>query len=75
MGEELELRSLFLGECLGRLSPREQELLRLRYHEGLQPSTLAPRLRLSPGAVRVALTRIRQALRTCIEAKLSLPAA
>lgn len=52
-----------LSRALGRLSPEGRELLGLRYGVGLTSVEIATHLGLSPGAVRVRLTRVLRQLR------------
>jgi RNA polymerase sigma-70 factor (ECF subfamily) len=59
-----------LGECLRLVSGRNRELVTLRYEQELEPQQIAGRLNLSPGAVRIALMRVRTALQECIERRL-----
>lgn len=56
-----------LKECLKRLSPRARELIMMRYHTARMPEQIAVEVQWSVNAVRVALTRARQALRECIQ--------
>lgn len=56
-----------LTECLRRLSPRSRELIMLRYHASQLPEAIATQLHRSVNSIRVALTRIKQTLRECIE--------
>lgn len=67
---ELESQIDRLKECLKRLSPRARELVMLRYHAAQMPEAIAVSMNWSVGAVRVALTRAKQALRECIEERL-----
>jgi len=59
-----------LSECLRELRGRSAELIRLRYDEALKPGAIAERLGMGSVAVRVALSRVRAALRQCIEQKI-----
>jgi RNA polymerase sigma-70 factor, Rhodopirellula/Verrucomicrobium family len=59
-----------LPECLRELRGRSAELIRLRYDEALKPAAIAERLGMAGVAVRVALSRVRAALRQCIEQKI-----
>lgn len=51
-----------VAAALGRLAPKDGEILRLVSWEGLTPAELAVALRIRPGAARVRLHRARQAL-------------
>jgi RNA polymerase sigma-70 factor, ECF subfamily len=70
--DNLETQIERLKECLKRLSPRARELIMLRYHNAQLPDQIAANVNWSVNAVRVALTRGRQALRECIEQRLAL---
>lgn len=59
-----------LERCLSKLTVRSRYLLSLRYEEGLKPAAIAERLNTSPGAVRVTLTRIRDAVAECMKRQL-----
>jgi RNA polymerase sigma-70 factor (ECF subfamily) len=68
----LDARIERLRECLKRLSPRARELIMLRNHTAQLPEQIAASVNWSVNAVRVALTRARQALRECIEQRFAL---
>jgi RNA polymerase sigma-70 factor (ECF subfamily) len=53
--------------AIGRLSERDQQLLRLRYDEDLTESAIARRLGIPEGTVKVRLHRVRHKLRRAIE--------
>src|SRR4029078_11326862 len=57
---------LALDGCCEKLSPESQRLLALRYEEELPRHQIAERLQSTAEAVRVALFRIRTALKACI---------
>jgi RNA polymerase sigma-70 factor, ECF subfamily len=65
--EILGPRTEALKKCLGKLAPKAAELIRRRYHLGEMPEMIAERIGWTPSAVRVALTRARQSLRTCVD--------
>jgi RNA polymerase sigma-70 factor (ECF subfamily) len=73
VSEELEPRlkasESALAECLHQLQGRAAALIRLRYDEALKPAAIAQRLGMAAVAVRVALSRVRAALRQCIDEK------
>ncbi len=56
-----------LERCLGTLDGRAQQAIELRYARGLASPAVAREMRLSAGAVRMLLCRVRQSLRACIE--------
>ena len=57
-----------LRRCLGRLAPRAKELVWWRYHGAQMPEQIATAIGWTVNAVRVALTRARNALRECLKA-------
>ena len=67
MQPELDARGRALRDCMKDLGERAEQVVNLRYAEALEPRDIAKRVGLSPGAVRVMLSRIRSALHTCIE--------
>ncbi len=68
---ETEARQQALGECLRQLVGRNRELVTLRYHQDLPLEEIAARLRMTSVAVRVALSRLRSALHSCIQRRLA----
>ncbi|MFK7789130.1 MAG: sigma-70 family RNA polymerase sigma factor [Phycisphaeraceae bacterium] len=60
-----------LALCLDKLPPKSKALLERRYVQDLKPGKIADTLGLSANAVRLSLHRIRKALQTCIEDRLS----
>ncbi|NNE34903.1 MAG: sigma-70 family RNA polymerase sigma factor [Rhodothermales bacterium] len=60
-----------LRACLEQLSPYVQELLRLRYGEGLSGVRLAEALDRQVNTVSVALSRAHNTLETCIRTRLA----
>jgi len=63
-------RSSALEVCLERLAVRPRQMVRLRYFEELNSEEIARRLGGRSAAVRVALQRIREQLRACVEQQL-----
>jgi RNA polymerase sigma-70 factor, ECF subfamily len=55
-----------LDGCCEKLSPESQRLLALRYEQELPSHRIAERLQSTAEAVRIALFRIRNALKACI---------
>ncbi len=53
--------------CLEKLPARSRDLVQLRYFAAEQPAAIARRLGRSPNGVRVALAKVRAALRRCVE--------
>ena len=70
LAHEASAQSEALSECIERLPPKSLALLKRRYVQDLKPGKIAKTLGLSPNAVRLALHRIRAALRNCIEKQL-----
>lgn len=67
----LDARRQALSGCREKLGAGMKRLLELRLGENLPLEVVAQRLQRSHGAVRTALSRVREWLRTCIEARLS----
>jgi RNA polymerase sigma-70 factor, ECF subfamily len=55
-----------LDGCCEKLSPESQRLLALRYEQELPSHQIAERIQSTAEAVRIALFRIRTALKACI---------
>ncbi len=68
---EDERRRRLLDQCVRQLPGPSRRILKLFYVEGLDTNTLAKRLKRSGGAVRVALTRVRETVRQCVERTLN----
>ena len=62
--------SAALEECLERLRPRDRELVQLRYMPGATSKSVAAEVGRSVDAVYKALTRIYDALHTCLDKRL-----
>jgi RNA polymerase sigma-70 factor (ECF subfamily) len=60
-----------LYHCLQRQQGRSLQALEWRYVHDLKPATVATRMGLSAGAVRVLLHRARSVLRKCIQRKMA----
>jgi RNA polymerase sigma-70 factor len=68
-GEDIESgeqRLLALRACLERLPVKSSELVKLHYYLGMRCADIGARIRTSNDAVKMALMRIRRALRKCI---------
>lgn len=59
-----------LHECLEKLAPHAQRIVRLRYYDELKAPQIADRVGTSAGAVRILLMRIREQLQRCVEQSL-----
>jgi RNA polymerase sigma factor (sigma-70 family) len=64
-----------LSACLERLSKHMRDIISWRYQQGLNASEIAERLRTSSVAVRMSLSRARQALAKCVERRLTVTGA
>jgi RNA polymerase sigma-70 factor (ECF subfamily) len=62
-----------LEQCLEKLEGRAKRAIELRYAQGLKSPAVAREMRLSAGAVRMLLCRVRQSLRECIELRVRAP--
>jgi RNA polymerase sigma-70 factor, ECF subfamily len=69
-GPDDEERFVALQQCLEQLDAPARELIQLRYQQGLGLAELAERLRRKHSALTMALHRLRQLLRACIEQRL-----
>ena len=58
-----------LRACIGQLPERSRQIVRERYERELPIESVARTMNSSEVAMRQALSRIRQAIRTCIEGK------
>lgn len=58
-----------LKKCIMLLTPRAQEMVRLRYEENLKGSSLAEYLGCSVNTACVGLSRIHRRLKSCVQAK------
>jgi RNA polymerase sigma-70 factor (ECF subfamily) len=59
-----------LTDCMDRLDPGDQELMRQRYTEVMPVQAMAAAMGRSPNAVSQSLGRVRQLLFDCIRSKL-----
>jgi RNA polymerase sigma-70 factor (ECF subfamily) len=60
-----------LRGCVGGLQERAREIVNLHYSMGLSCKTVAEKIGTSVEAVKMAMMRIRGALRGCVKAKLA----
>jgi RNA polymerase sigma-70 factor (ECF subfamily) len=58
-----------LEHCMDELDGKKKTIVNMRYVEGIPSSGIAETLKMKAVAVRQALSRIRAALRSCIEAE------
>lgn len=68
---EMQPREAALRDCVRGLPEKSARLVRLRYIDGLAFDELARRVGMTSVAARVALNRLRSALRECIERRLT----
>lgn len=64
---EVELKAL--RECIAEISPKNRQLVDMRYTENLRSAAIADRLKIQEDAVRARLMRIRKSLGRCIRKK------
>jgi RNA polymerase sigma-70 factor (ECF subfamily) len=67
---ELDREMTALAACLQKLPPDNAEVIRAHYFRAQSLVSIAQRLGKKESAVRMALLRIRQALRACVEQRL-----
>ncbi len=60
-----------LADCLEKLSPRDRDLLTLRFAEGATTQSVSEQLGRSADAVYKALAKLRQALFDCVQRSLA----
>jgi RNA polymerase sigma-70 factor (ECF subfamily) len=60
-----------LRDCVEKLSPYAQQLIRMRYVDGLSALDVAERVNRSPNTVYVALSRTYRHLAGCVERRLA----
>lgn len=75
MAEELDHRHDALAHCLGKLHPRDRDLLLTRYEPGGGVEAAAQRSGRSLDAAYKALTRLRKLLHDCVTQRLAMEAA
>jgi RNA polymerase sigma-70 factor (ECF subfamily) len=64
---ETAAERLDVRQALARLRPADRDLLKMRYEQDLTQSTLAERLGIPEGTVKVRLHRLRDRLREALE--------
>lgn len=72
LSDELFERSLFLSQCIKKLSKRAKHLLGLRYVKEKSLVRIAEEERTTSGTLKVAMARIRASLRKCIENRMAI---
>lgn len=69
--DESEERRRALSICLGKLRPRDREIIQLKYQSGGDGKALAERLRRPVNSIYQSLGRIRRTLLECIEREMA----
>jgi RNA polymerase sigma-70 factor (ECF subfamily) len=69
---ETDQRRVPLRHCMSELSPKQMNVLRLRYSDGESIAAIAAKENKSEAAVKMSLRRLRLALMECINRRLSL---
>ena len=72
LSDQLNARRKALTECLSRLSSKNREIIKCRYDADTSIEDYAAETGRSAGALRVALFRIRQSLKSCIQQKVGM---
>lgn len=65
--ERQEEKQRLLGDCIGKLNERYQELIRRRYTEGATLKSIASQSGQSESSIKQALFRARNALMECVK--------
>lgn len=71
LAEDLDQRLAALHHCVSELPPENRHLLRLKYLDRLSLTDHAKNLGVKPNQIQKTLSRIRIALRHCVETRLS----
>lgn len=61
-----------LAECVKKLPPQSRRLVETYYSKGMSAAEIAAEVREKGGSIRMRLLRLRQALRRCMEQRLSV---
>jgi RNA polymerase sigma-70 factor (ECF subfamily) len=67
LGDILDLRLERLAACVERLKEKQRRLIQMRYNENLGSNEIAKSVGMTVLSVRTVLTRIRNALRRCVD--------
>jgi RNA polymerase sigma-70 factor (ECF subfamily) len=70
LAEEVDPVREALEVCVDELTGRSRRVIELRYGRGFSSGEIASQLKLTSGAVRVLLHRVRASLRQCIERRM-----
>jgi RNA polymerase sigma-70 factor, ECF subfamily len=69
---ETDQRRVPLRHCMSELSPKQMNVLRMRYSDGESIAAIAAKENKSEAAVKMSLRRVRLALMDCINRRLAL---
>ena len=69
--DELDDRRSALRFCIDKLDPKGRRFVEMHYVRSLAPSQIAQELGSKPGAIRVALHRVRELLHKCIDKRVA----
>lgn len=69
--EKIVDREAALRECIRSLPERGRRLIEMRYQDAQSFESIARRVQSSVNSIQVTMTKIRKALRRCVEAKLA----
>lgn len=69
-GERLETKAA-LEHCIEKLPEKHRQVLDMRYVAGLKPKQIAKSMNSTSNAISISLFRIRAALASCVEKRLS----
>ncbi len=68
---DMAVRADALRHCIGGLSDKSREMIRMRYFEGLRGKQVAEKLGRKPGTVYKTLQRIYVTLAECVQRKMA----
>ncbi len=71
MAEELDGQRKVLHQCVEQVQGRSRRVLQMRYFDDLKAAEIAERMSMATGAVRVLLHRVRNAIRKCMERRIT----
>ncbi|MFI4873862.1 MAG: sigma-70 family RNA polymerase sigma factor [Blastopirellula sp. JB062] len=72
MAEQFDTTREALHRCMQTLSSRNRELIERRYFRAMPLTQIAEAISSSPGAIKVALLRVRKQLAACIHQRLAV---
>ncbi|MBI1370381.1 MAG: sigma-70 family RNA polymerase sigma factor [Planctomycetes bacterium] len=70
LGDELDHRLIALRQCVEQLPANQRQVIAMRYQDDLKPRHIAQQRDADPRTIAMMLSRIRAALRKCIEQRL-----